>query len=50
MGRLHAAGMDQAPDIPDPQPADPYGEVALGVECAWPSAEIAILTEPHPES
>lgn len=50
MRGVHDKGMEQAPEVLAPQPADPYGEVALGVECAWPAPELAILAEPNPES
>jgi hypothetical protein len=30
--------------IQEPAPADPYGDVALGVECAWPET-IPVLSQ-----
>jgi hypothetical protein len=28
---------DEAQSLDSPPPVDPYGDVALGVECAWPA-------------
>lgn len=30
------------PQSPEDQDADPYGDVALGVECAWPESIPAV--------
>jgi hypothetical protein len=31
-------------------PVNPYGDVALGVECAWPTIESGLLPQATPES
>ncbi len=36
----HDGGMFDASPILPQAPADPYGDVALGVECAWPAASL----------
>jgi len=32
------------------KPADPYGDVALGVECAWPQDFLAMTTSAEPSA
>jgi hypothetical protein len=33
---------DSVDTVEEIKPADPYGEVALGVECAWPQDFLAM--------
>ena len=32
------------------EPVNPYGDVALGVECAWPAMEFGLLPQAAQES
>ena len=38
--REHRRMTDEAQSLDSP-PVDPYGDVALGVECAWPVIPVA---------
>ena len=45
--------MDQPAEVTELQPAEhqaPYGDVALGVECAWPGSGFNLLPDEPSES
>lgn len=53
MRRAHRGAMDKPAELLNVEPleqAAPYGDVALGVECAWPGIDFDLLPVEHPAS
>lgn len=42
--------LEEKPSLEQPEALDAYGDVALGVECAWPTADSGLLPQAPQQS